>query len=184
MGSVWDSEGEEGNSQGDGDANAEELRVCWVTRGGGHRAGSGLSECSALCLTYIFCIFLCLHSFRQLGEGQSFFLSLLGLKNNQINSCAKETHFGVANRTSGTSNLSGPRDRFPGRQFSHGREVGVVSGFKHTAVISHFISIVMTSTPPQITRHSTPEVGDPCPTVESLIFHFFKKEKKKKPLKV
>ena len=64
------------------------------------------------------------------------------------------------------------------------REVGVVSGFKHSAVISHFISIVMTSTPPQITRHSTPEVGDPCPTVESLIFHFFKKEKKKKTLKV
>ena len=55
----------------------------------------------------------------------------------------------------------------------------MVSGFKHTAVISHFISIVMTSTPPQITRHSTPEVGDPCPTVESLIFHFFKKEKGK-----
>ena len=57
----------------------------------------------------------------------------------------------------------------------------MVSGrFKHTAVISLFISIVMTSTPPQITRHSIPEVGDPCPTVESLIFHFFKKEKKKK----
>ena len=26
-------------------------------------------------------------------------------------------------------------------------------------------------------RHSIPEVGHACPTVESLIFHFFKKEK-------
>ena len=133
---VWDSEGEEGNSQGDRDTNAEELRVCWVTRGSGHRAGAGLSECSPLCLTYIFCKCLCLHSFRQLGEGQSFFLSLLGLKNNQINSRAKETHFGVANRTSGTSNLSGPRDRFRGRQFSHGPGGG--RGFRIQALCSYF----------------------------------------------
>ena len=29
--------------------------------------------------------------------------------------------------------------------------------------IVHFISIIITSTPPQIIRHEIPEVGDPCP---------------------
>ena len=51
-----------------------------------------------------------------------------------------------------------------GREFFHGlRGGGTVSGwFKHIACIVHFISIIITSAPPQVIRHQIPEVGVPC----------------------
>ena len=57
-------------------------------------------------------------------------------------------------------NLFGTRGWFCGRQFFHGPGVGrVVSGwFKGIAFIMH---LIITSTPPQITRHCIPEAGDP-----------------------
>ena len=56
-------------------------------------------------------------------------------------------------------NLFGTRSWFHGRQFFHGPGVGrVVSGwFKGIAFIMH---LIITSTPPQITRHCIPEAGD------------------------
>ena len=38
----------------------------------------------------------------------------------------------------------------------------VLGGSKCIAFIVHFISIITTSAPPQITRHLIPEVGDLC----------------------
>ena len=40
----------------------------------------------------------------------------------------------------------------------------LIHGITYTV---HFISIIMTSVPPQITRHQIPEVGDPYPTGSS-----------------
>ena len=60
-------------------------------------------------------------------------------------------------------NNFGTKDRFCGRQFFHEPGVGVrVSGwFKHITFSVNFISIIITSAPPQIIRHQILEVGDP-----------------------
>ena len=51
-------------------------------------------------------------------------------------------------------NLLGTRDGFFGIQFFHRLGVGVVVGcFKCITFIMHFISIIITSALPQITRH-------------------------------
>ena len=65
-------------------------------------------------------------------------------------------------------NLSGTRDQFRGRQFFHKYNVGgwgrgmVSRIFQGTTFMVHFTSMIITSVPPQIIRHETPEVGDPC----------------------
>ena len=38
----------------------------------------------------------------------------------------------------------------------------VLERFKCITFIVHFISIIIISVPPQITRHWIPEAGDPC----------------------
>ena len=57
------------------------------------------------------------------------------------------------------------RGQFHARQFFHGSGSGgrMASGWlKCVAFIVHFISIVITSVPPQIIRRQIPEVRDPC----------------------
>ena len=47
--------------------------------------------------------------------------------------------------------------------FPHTMAEGLVwGGFKHTTFIVHFISIIITSAPPQIILCYIPEIGDPC----------------------
>ena len=58
--------------------------------------------------------------------------------------------------------LFDPRDQFRRRQFFHGQGLGMVSGWFEIMFIVHFISTIITSTPPQISRHWILEAGDPC----------------------
>ena len=46
------------------------------------------------------------------------------------------------------------KDYFSGRQFSHALGMRIFFGlFKHIIFIMHFISVIITSAPPQIIRH-------------------------------
>ena len=59
--------------------------------------------------------------------------------------------------------LFGAMDWFCGIWIFHGLGWGVVSGwFKCITCTVHFISIIITSVPPQIIRPLIPEAGDPC----------------------
>ena len=72
--------------------------------------------------------------------------------------------------------IFGTRDRFRGRQFFHGPGNGVggmVSGcFRCITFIAHFISIVITSAPPQISGIRSWRLGAPAEdTVASCCGH-------------
>ena len=74
-------------------------------------------------------------------------------------------------------NLLGTRDWFHGRPFFHGWSRGLISGwFKNITFIMHFISIIISSAPPQIIKRLILEVGDPCSKTskgcKSVITHF------------
>ena len=57
--------------------------------------------------------------------------------------------------------LSGTSKLFHGRKFSMGQGWVVWGRFKHITFIVHFISIIITSVPPQIIRPQILDVGDP-----------------------
>ena len=82
--------------------------------------------------------------------------------------------------TSVTPNLLAPGCSFTEDDFSLDQWVGEVAGWfqgesKCIALIVHFISIIITSGPPEIIRHQIPEVGDPCLTrIFSKLFKFSK----------
>ena len=62
---------------------------------------------------------------------------------------------------------------------------GVVLGwFKCITFIVHFVSLTITSAPPQIIRHWVPEVGDPCFKVSVALCHRTETEIETERLKV
>ena len=65
-------------------------------------------------------------------------------------------------------NLFGARDQFKGRHVFPQTGVGAWFGGDSRALrYCAFISIVITSAPPQVIRHSIPEIGDPYITGSS-----------------
>ena len=55
-----------------------------------------------------------------------------------------------------------PGTNFTGNNFSMDWEWGRWFGFKHITFIVHFISIIITSSPPEIICHYTPEIQHSC----------------------
>ena len=78
-----------------------------------------------------------------------------------------KTHFQIPNTIVAQLNSTclAPGTGFVEDKFSMDQGVGwevLISGrFKHITFIVHFISIIITSAPPQIIRHQIPEVGEP-----------------------
>ena len=73
--------------------------------------------------------------------------------------------WGISLAISVTPDIFGTKYQFCERQFFHGPGVGggmVWGWFKSITLIVHFISIIITSAPPQSLRHSILEAEDPC----------------------
>ena len=76
---------------------------------------------------------------------------------------SRQARWAACLRLYAVHNFLAPGTSFMKDNFSMDGSEGMVSGwFEHITFIAHFVSVVI-SAPPQILRHSIPEVGGPSP---------------------
>ena len=137
-----------------GESRIQGSRVLWNT----------ISQRISVLFLFFFCFWPCHSAFRIFISQPRVIPGPLAAKVQSPHHCTtREFPIGGFLKAA-VSNLFGIRDQFCGRQFVDGVRWGrIVSGwFKCLALIMHFISLIITSAPPQIIKCQTQEVGNCC----------------------